>query len=700
MTFSADGTAHRSINYTSRHVNLQAESYSADGQDGKKTHATRLIGVHSALDGSSEESVKSWKGLLGNIADIYNHSPLGKNADSLLRVVDIFVKLAGMHTDHCAKEKKDARLLEQEKILATYQSLGEDQIVEKSNQELLPYFLDAQKKMIDLAGGRKKWDSLSESEKVERNAVSMEQLTKDLGRDHYEKLSDDGKRILKLFIWAGCGCHKDLNTVRGGNTAMMAWWKENQVEPPVLLANWDNAAVLKEKFQHTDVTTPAQERALQMTTRGGVKATQLAGEILNNKNDKKGHHDSFRWWWMTNVGKSFTFPDTSNNRFQSHCEAAAAILQHLQHFIAFLEYVKEKKQTMRFSHMEENLWKALHCTATKTELAVLALYAQAVTHPYMRSIRTPGNAKINMLELGPLHHKVYEHMQRIIGDPDFLVGNSVTWESGSMDGQMWQAPKTIDAVQQLAPALPHLRPLLVAFFKGASVTWKRFTSEFAPGGLIDEATMEERELAWMPPTNDVNEGALGSFRVLMRCQPHLTALQYNARAMFAHNDTQAFMERKFQPEDHKYIRRLARKNEVRGLEQARKKAIVEHAQARVDKCIGARTARKEKAAKVAHRVAAVKLIFDKEQIKILKGDNLRDHLQAYQKAGAPNVQNMSPREAVARIRAGLHEAIDLYKSGQWKPSTNVDSETSSEELDSVEEFDLEGGQSDWEDVQD
>jgi hypothetical protein len=60
--------------------------------------------------------------------------------------------------------------------------------------------------------------------------------------------------------------------------------------------------------------------------------------------------------------------------------------------------------------------------------------------------------------------------------------------------------------------------------------------------------------------------------------------------MFAHNDTQAFMERKFQPEDHKYIRRLACKDEARGLEQARKKAIVEHAQAQVDKHIGARAA--------------------------------------------------------------------------------------------------------------
>ena len=259
MTFSADGTTHRAINYTSRHVNLKAESYKSNSQGTGTEQATHLIGVYSALDGSSTESVKAWKDLLGNIADIYNQSPLGKHAGHLLRVVDIFVKLVGMHTDHCAKEKKDVKLLEKEKTLATYQSLGEDQIVEKSKQELLPYFFEAQKKMINLAGGKKKWDMLSEEQKAERHAVSMEQLTKDLGKNHYDQLLDDEKRILKLFIWAGCGCHKDLNTVCGGNAAMMAWWEKNGVEPPVLLANRDNAAVLKDKSPTDDVATPAQE---------------------------------------------------------------------------------------------------------------------------------------------------------------------------------------------------------------------------------------------------------------------------------------------------------------------------------------------------------------------------------------------------------------------------------------------------------
>jgi len=214
----------------------------------------------------------------------------------------------------------------------------------------------------------------------------------------------------------------------------MKWWGDNDVEPPVLLANRDNAAILKDISTEDDIENSAQARAFKMSSRGGVKATQLAGAILNHKDDKQGHHDIFRWWWMTNVGIQMTFPDTSNNRFQSHCEAAGVLLLHLDHFIAFLDYIRKKKNDMRFSHMEENLWNTLHCTATKTELAVLALYSQAITHPYMRVIRAP-NQQTNMLDLGPLHTKVHAHIQQIIGDPTFLVGPNATYEMGAMDGK-------------------------------------------------------------------------------------------------------------------------------------------------------------------------------------------------------------------------------------------------------------------------
>jgi hypothetical protein len=83
MTFSADGTMHRSINYNSRHVHLKAESYSSD-QPEASVHVNRSLGLHSAIDGTSEHSVKSWKELLDNITDVYNSSPLAKCTGSFV----------------------------------------------------------------------------------------------------------------------------------------------------------------------------------------------------------------------------------------------------------------------------------------------------------------------------------------------------------------------------------------------------------------------------------------------------------------------------------------------------------------------------------------------------------------------------------------------------------------------------------------
>ena len=59
--------------------------------------------------------------------------------------------------------------------------------------------------------------------------------------------------------------------------------------------------------------------------------------------------------------------------------------------------------------------------------------------------------------------------------------------------------------------LPHLKELISAFFEGALTTWHRFTAEFTPGRLIDMSSIDEKDKAWMPSTNDANEGALGSF---------------------------------------------------------------------------------------------------------------------------------------------------------------------------------------------
>ncbi|KAF8799066.1 hypothetical protein BYT27DRAFT_7264089 [Phlegmacium glaucopus] len=519
-------------------------------------------------------------------------------------------------------------------------------------------------------GSQRMWDALSDGAKAERQALMLEKTVAELGKEAFEKLSDEEKRLLCLFIWAGCGCHKDLNTVRGGYLAIMGWWKENGLEGPVLLANRDNNPVVQEQIaaiEQGDIPTSAQERAFNQSTHGAIKMAEIAGAIFNHKDDKKGHHDIFCYWWWEHVGTPFTFPDTSNNHFQSYCDAAGALILYSQQFIDFLHNLRINKTNSQLNHMEQNLMNALQCDSTKTELAVLAIYAEAISYPYMKAICTSHDTDQNMLDLGPLHHHVYEHMQKIISNPDILLGNDVSCSSATLDGEEWQNPAVVKKIHELSPTLPHLRDLLLVFFKGAAETWEHFTSEFAPGGLIDEATTEEKELAWMPATNDVNEGALGSFRHLMRYQPQLTLLNHNALAMFFRNNTQAFMAAKFtEAVDYQHLHKLGREKEVKRNKDERKLLNTE----------------------TADRIAATGIILDKVKALALKGTLLKDQLKVFKNAGAPNLMTAKLPTKVADIRKALSDAIDLYEDGKWL----LESDTEEGSDDSEEE-----DESGWED---
>src|SRR6266540_2152002 len=310
MTFSADGTGHRSINYNSQHTHMLVEDYGS--LDSGKTRATRFLGIKPSRDGSSKEAIVDWKTTITEILDLYNRSPFGKRSGgSLIGLVDILVKLTGMNTDHCAKEKKDAREMEELKKWAVNQHLGEDAMLEKSLPEIYELQMSAQRKMIQAAGGQQKWEAFPEATKAEKRAKMVENVVQELGKGAFELLDPHEKHLLRLFIWAGCGCHKDLNTVRGGYVAMEKWWKEHHIEGPVLLANWNNDMVLAERNQaiaQGDEVTPAQEQALNRSTCGAIKTAQIAGAIFNHKDDKKGHHDFFRDWWKKHVNIPFTFP--------------------------------------------------------------------------------------------------------------------------------------------------------------------------------------------------------------------------------------------------------------------------------------------------------------------------------------------------------------------------------------------------------
>jgi len=289
MTFSADGTGHRSINYNSRHVHMLEKDYGPS--EGGKTRATRFLGIKPSRDGSSKEPIADWQTTITEILDLYNRSPFGKRSGgNLIELVDILVKLTEINTDHRAKEKKDSYEMEKLKKWAVNQCLGEEAMLEKSLQELYELQMGAQRKMVQAAGGQQKWEALPEVTKSEKRAVMVENVVQELGRGVFELLDHHEKRLLRLFIWADCGCHKDLNTVRGGYTVMEKWWKEYGVQGPVILANRDNDTVLEERNQAIaceDEVTPAQDQALNRSTCGAIKTTQTAGAIFNHKDEKK-----------------------------------------------------------------------------------------------------------------------------------------------------------------------------------------------------------------------------------------------------------------------------------------------------------------------------------------------------------------------------------------------------------------------------
>ncbi|TBU27031.1 hypothetical protein BD311DRAFT_789384 [Dichomitus squalens] len=349
--------------------------------------------------------------------------------------------------------------------------------------------------VVEAAGGETAWRQLSPEDLAAKN-VSIQQA------EAYQAMPQHERQLADLF---------DLNAFKGGATPGL--------QAPVLLMNKDNTA--------TAAAGPsvAQARAVEQSRGGGPKHAELSGTLFRHKDDKKGQQDSMRWFFLASpLAKLLTFPDTSNTRYGSYGDAASVLL---------LSIVVDRKDSGEATNLERNVRAGLEDEPTLAEHCAI--------HPYMRAVRS--STHLNHLSLGPLHDHVLAHIQRLIDDPDLLLGPDASYETAVLDGQPWGHPDAIAGVQRLLPRLPYLRRALN--------TWRQFTAEFAPGGTIARLTDRERELAAMPATNDRNEGALGLYRYLARTMPNISVDQYNARIMWHQNGTATYAA-KLTPEVHKF----------------------------------------------------------------------------------------------------------------------------------------------------
>ncbi|KAJ3925677.1 MAG: hypothetical protein NXY57DRAFT_967425 [Lentinula lateritia] len=333
------------------------------------------------------------------------------------------------------------------------------------------------------------------------------QIIRDIGEMEFEKLTEAEKAEVDLILWAGCCMHKEMNTFKGGCIGLDEYWNGHpDLPPPILLPNRDNAAAI-EKAPGTE----AAERTTARSERGAIKVASLAGAGFQHKDRKRGQQDTLRFFFDEKLGFNLAFPDMSNTRFQSHAEACALIITHMDLFIEFLTYVQHKKGTGKLNHMEQNVLAGLNDPPTRQEFCVITLYWLAISVPYMQEIRGPHAKEDNILRLEDFHQRVIDHIDALIKEPEHLLG-----------------PDVSAAQKHASEWLPQIRNLLVHFLKRAKDSWLRFISEFEEGGSLSRATPEQIECAWMDKTNDLNEGAFGTYRQTSRANPTLSLTQYNA----------------------------------------------------------------------------------------------------------------------------------------------------------------------------
>ncbi|KAJ6455043.1 hypothetical protein C8R45DRAFT_846168, partial [Mycena sanguinolenta] len=428
-----------------------------------------------------------------------------------------------------------------------------------------------------------------------------------------------------------------------------------------------NAAILRNVLDPTlsqnAVLTEDEFQAFEASTRGSVKASALAGAIFNNKDKaKKGQGDRHVDFMTKKLGKKHRkFRDTNNTRFGSHGDVAAELITHLPLYLEILDVIQWSKHYPSLTNIENKLLAALRDIPTITELVAMVLYRVLITHPYMRQVRGPGTENTNLLDLGPLHRAVQDHIQVLLDDLDLIFGSDVSYETATLDGKGWSDPDSMGAVFKLIPSLPHVPEITAAFFRGALTTFTRFSAEFAPGGLIDTCSATEKQLAWMPSTNDSNEGGLAGYTVAVRGKPTLTLHQYNALAMFRRNDTGDFMDALFTDEDHAYIMREARRIDASG-EEAKLRANI------VDFRIRTAEMQKDKAdAKRRREAQLLREYLERPWVSLAEMASLTvpkivDQLNSYRPRGVPNILKISNYRLKADKLAALKQAFEWFQA--------------------------------------
>ncbi|KAJ3710834.1 hypothetical protein C8R42DRAFT_596536 [Lentinula raphanica] len=326
---SGDGTSHKGLNYESRHVHF------VDPETNERQ--TLFLGLCLAPNHTSEEQLEGWVELIDEMHEAYMGSPLGEKEPLDKR--EFYVKVVGMLTDHAADQKKLFSLFETLKKSMEREVRGERALKMVAPDEVLQITIDLSTQAVEAAGGIVAWDALSDNERTRRNVELTADVIRHFGQQDFEKLTPEQKAEVDFCIWCGCAMHKDLNAHKGEQKPRLqaaTYWDEKGKTPPIYLPNKDNEAASR-LGNDTE-----RARVQKISACGGIKLCELMGLLLKHKDSKRGQQEwhSLYFEAREHIGFFAHFPDTSNTRYQSYCDAAAEIVVHLPVYWELLECVR------------------------------------------------------------------------------------------------------------------------------------------------------------------------------------------------------------------------------------------------------------------------------------------------------------------------------------------------------------------------
>ncbi|KAF7363183.1 hypothetical protein MVEN_00670900 [Mycena venus] len=256
----------------------------------------------------------------------------------------------------------------------------------------------------------------------------------------------------------------------------------------------------------------------------------------------------------------------------------------------------------------------------------------AVPDAYFKIVRKAG---VNHIDLGPLHAKIIDHINKLIGDTDLLLNPLSPSEEATLDGLPFSDQHAMDSahlwLMKHPLRVPVVEQLLIGLLTSTLPAWKRFSSEFEPGGPIDSLTPAEKLAICIPPTNDANESILGGLRDYSLKRGG-TVKHFSAQAAYHRNNTEAFAAAKLgTEEDALYIMRLARVEDASGAMRKFRDELIAFKTRIAEEARQKQAEKEAEAAAELERLRSIAIITDVQQLKALpvkkKGrPNLREQL--------------------------------------------------------------------------